>query len=56
MILSLGVFVVAILTLPDMFGNHGLWASLSIFNVARTVTLGAYYRRIEVRAVKSQPA
>jgi MATE family, multidrug efflux pump len=56
MILSLGVFVVAILTLPDMFGNHGLWASLSIFNVARTVTLGAYYRRIEVRAARSQPA
>ncbi|MDF1737083.1 MAG: MATE family efflux transporter [Minwuia sp.] len=56
MILSLGVFVVAILTLPDMFGNHGLWASLSIFNVARTVTLGAYYRRIEVRAAKSRSA
>lgn len=56
MILSLGVFVAAILTLPDMFGNHGLWASLSIFNVARTVTLGVYYRRIEARAVKSQSA
>ncbi len=56
MILSLGVFVVAILTLPDMFGNHGLWASLSIFNVARTVTLGVYYRRIEARAVNLQSA
>ena len=51
MILSLGVFVVAILTLPDLFGNHGLWASLSILNIARTVTLGAYYRRIEARVV-----
>jgi MATE family multidrug resistance protein len=51
MILSLAIFAVAILTLPDLFGNHGLWASLSILNIARTVTLGAYYRRIEARAV-----
>lgn len=51
MIMSLVVFAVAILTLPDIMGNHGLWASLSIFNVARTVTLAGYYRRIEKRAV-----
>ncbi|MDF1721656.1 MAG: MATE family efflux transporter [Minwuia sp.] len=51
MIVSLGVFVVAILTLPDVFGNHGLWASLTLFNVARTITLGAFYRRIERRAL-----
>lgn len=51
MIMSLVVFAVAILTLPDILGNHGLWASLSIFNVARTVTLAGYYRRIEKRAV-----
>lgn len=49
-ILSLATFAVAVLTLPELFGNHGLWGALIAFNTARTVTLAAVYRRIERRA------
>ncbi len=39
-IISMGVFLVAWSVLTPMFGNHGLWASMLVFYVARAVTLG----------------
>ena len=43
MIISFGVFAVALLSLQPIFGNHGLWAALMIFMVARALTLAFLY-------------
>lgn len=45
MLLALAIFVVALMILPDRFGNHGLWAALNIFLLARGLTLLAILPR-----------
>lgn len=50
MILSFAVFVAAVALLQPLLGNHGLWLALMIFMVARAITLGVCYPRLE-RAV-----
>jgi MATE family multidrug resistance protein len=47
MIVSLAVFMAAWAILTPPFGNHGLWAALIVFFVARALTLGAYYPALE---------
>jgi MATE family multidrug resistance protein len=47
MALSFGVYVVCVLVLVPMIGNHGLWLSMLISFVARAVTLGARYPALE---------
>jgi MATE family multidrug resistance protein len=47
MIISLAVFLVAWALLTPAFGNHGLWASLMIFYIARAATLGLRYPALE---------
>lgn len=47
MIVSLAVFMAAWALLTPPFGNHGLWAALIVFFVARALTLGAYYPALE---------
>jgi putative MATE family efflux protein len=44
MLLALGVFVAAMLTLTGPFGNHGLWAALHIFLIVRGLSLLAVLR------------
>lgn len=44
MMLSLGIFVAALLTLAPAFGNVGLWASLHLFLIARGLCLLALLR------------
>ncbi|HEV2900670.1 MAG TPA: MATE family efflux transporter [Pseudaminobacter sp.] len=44
MLLSLGVFLAAMLTLTGLFGNHGLWAALHIFLIIRGLSLLAILR------------
>ncbi len=39
MLISLAVYLVVCAVLTTAFGNHGLWASLMVFYVARTTTL-----------------
>ena len=39
MLLSLLVFVAALVTLTPLFGNHGLWMSLHVFLIARGFSL-----------------
>lgn len=46
MIASLGIFLAAWYYLQSTFGNHGLWAALMIYFVARALTLYAYLPRI----------
>ena len=45
MILSFIAFCAAVVTLPPMFGNHGLWAALNIFLLMRGLTLAAILPR-----------
>lgn len=47
MIVSLVLYLAAIELLRPLLGNHGLWLALMLFMVARGVTLGALYPRIE---------
>ena len=50
MIVSLAIFMLAWWLLEARFGNHGLWASLNIFFVARGVTFWACMPSLERRA------
>lgn len=50
MALSFGVYVISVMVLVPIIGNHGLWVSMMISFVARAVTLGARYPALE-RAV-----
>ena len=43
----LAIYLVACWLLIPALGNHGLWLALMVFMVARAVTLGAFYPRIE---------
>ncbi|WP_172296652.1 MATE family efflux transporter [Pseudoruegeria sp. HB172150] len=47
MLQAVAVYVVALVLLPMWLGNHGLWLSLMILNLARGVTLGLRYPRLE---------
>ncbi len=47
MLVSGLVYLGALLTLPDAFGNHGLWAALMVLNVMRGVTMAVLYPRAE---------
>jgi Na+-driven multidrug efflux pump len=44
MLLSVLFFLAAVFVLPPLFGNHGLWAALHIFLLARGFTLLAVLR------------
>ncbi len=50
MALSLAIFMLAWWPLSSAYGNHGLWASLLLFYLARAVTLGRYYPRVAAAA------
>ena len=45
MLLSLAAFLPRLLTLAPAFGNHGLWAALHIFLLARGLSLLAVLPR-----------
>lgn len=50
MIISLLLYLVALATLPEVLGNHGLWAALILFFIFRGVTLGRKYPALEAAA------
>jgi len=50
MIVSLGVFLLAWWLLEAPFGNHGLWAALDIFFIARGITFATRMPSLERRA------
>ncbi len=47
MIVSTVIYIIAVLIMLPMFGNHGLWAALLISFAARGITLGLSYPRLE---------
>jgi MATE family multidrug resistance protein len=50
MLVSVAIYVVALLILVPLAGNHGLWAALMVLNVTRCITLWRLYPKIAVRA------
>ena len=50
MAVSAVIYVLSLLLLLPVFGNHGLWLALLISFVARGVTLGVRYPALEARA------
>lgn len=50
MLISLPIFLIVAQFLVPAFGNHGLWASMLIFFMARGVTLGMRYPSLEAEA------
>lgn len=50
MLISLPIFLIVAQFLVPAFGNHGLWASMLIFFIARGVTLGLRYPSLEAEA------
>ena len=53
MALSFALYVLAVLALMPVFGNHGLWAALLVSFVARGVTLGLRYPSLERGVVRA---
>lgn len=47
MMQSVTLYVIALLVLVPLFGNHGLWAALMVLNVTRAATLALRYPRLE---------
>jgi MATE family multidrug resistance protein len=50
MLLSVVVYILALLVLVPLAGNHGLWGSLMVLNAMRTFTLWRLYPRIPALA------
>ena len=49
MLLSSLLYLAAVVALPLLIGNHGLWAALIILNLARGLTMRAAYPRLYAR-------
>ncbi|NOD62777.1 MULTISPECIES: MATE family efflux transporter [unclassified Ruegeria] len=49
MIQSVAIYVVALFILVPSLGNHGLWAALMVLNIARGVTMGWRYPKLEAQ-------
>ena len=47
MFISFCIYLIALALLLPKYDNHGLWASLIIFSIARGVTLGYKYPKLE---------
>jgi len=54
MAISLAVYVVTALALVPSLGNHGLWLALLVSFVARGVTLGLRYPKLEASAARAK--
>jgi multidrug resistance protein, MATE family len=50
MLVSVAVYVVALVLLLPAFGNHGLWAALMVLNATRGLTMAFFYPRVEAKA------
>jgi MATE family multidrug resistance protein len=47
MLIALAVYLLCVWMSLPLLGNHGLWLSMIVFLIARGVTLGCWYPRIE---------
>ena len=49
MLFSVAIYAVALLILPPLWGNHGLWAALMVLNAVRGLSMAVYYPRAEAK-------
>ncbi len=49
MMISVAIYAAALALLPQVFGNHGLWAALMVLNAARGITMARVAGRAEAR-------
>lgn len=47
MVLSVGIYLLALFAFVPVLGNHGLWAALMVLNAARGISMGWCYPRVE---------
>ncbi|MGO4851492.1 MATE family efflux transporter [Phaeovulum sp. W22_SRMD_FR3] len=52
MLFSVAIYAVALLILPPLWGNHGLWAALMVLNAVRGLSMAAYYPRAEAKVAQ----
>ncbi|MFD1797419.1 MATE family efflux transporter [Paracoccus aurantiacus] len=50
MIESVAIYAAALLVLPGLLGNAGLWASLMLLNTVRALTMARFYPEVESSA------
>lgn len=50
MLVSVAVYAVAVLALPPVMGNHGLWAAITLLNLTRGLAMARLYPRVEAAA------
>jgi MATE family multidrug resistance protein len=55
MVHSVAIYLLALLLLVPLLGNHGLWAGLVVLNATRGLTLGLRYPRLEASVAKDRP-
>ncbi len=55
MVLSLAAYMLAWFVLEPRYGNHGLWAALSVFFIARSVSFAARLTAIKSRVFAHAP-
>lgn len=55
MVASLAIYLLAFLGFGKAFGNHGLWASMMVFYLARTVTLYWQYPGLVAAVTREDP-
>ena len=48
MLVAVLIYILSYFLLSDKFGNHGLWAALLIFMVARGLIQWLWYRRVKL--------
>ena len=46
MMISVASFIVISIYLTKYFGNHGLWLSLLLFMILRSLTLNIFFKNI----------
>ncbi|MDO5704601.1 MAG: MATE family efflux transporter [Paracoccus sp. (in: a-proteobacteria)] len=56
MMQSVAAYVLALMILPGVMGNHGLWAALMVLNLMRALTMARYYPRAEAAAAPAAAA
>jgi multidrug resistance protein, MATE family len=50
MVVAVACYAIALIVLVPVLGNHGLWASLMVLNIARGVTMWWVYGAVEQKA------
>ena len=53
MLISFAIYIVSLFIFLPSFGNHGLWLALIVFYMARGITLGLRFKKIELTMISN---